>query len=510
MNPEFNPAELTILVIDDNADMRNLFAVVLRRAKYKVELAKDGEQGLELAKANLPDLILCDIMMPGIDGREVFAELRKHSPTATIPFIFLTALGSTEDIFTGLRLGADDYLVKPVKAETLLHSVETRLLKHQRIQFAQMQGMMQRLLQTREHERQRVAQRLDHDIHQNLLGLKLSLGLLEDKENPALQAEVMTAINQAIEQVEKLTQELRPSVLDHIGLVAGIRWLLQQYKLNVSFVSNELEFNLEPEIKHVLIRTLQEALDNVAAHAQTDAAVIDLRYSQETMSIVLTDMGAGFDLEEVLGSAGMGGLMRMQELLATIGGNLTITSSPGNGTVIYIKVQVETQASTEPDMQNIMRSLIKSQHQMIDGFSSQLRITLVIAIEQNFLRQGMMRLLANIPQLRILAECDRLADLDATIAKHKPDLLIVNPIRLAGNEFQHELVSQIVQNHKDLHILMVGANREKEYALNAVNNGAHGYIPYNTTLNDLYTAISATARGELYVSPEIVLDTPSA
>lgn len=503
-----NAAQTTILAIDDSPEMLSFFRVVLRRANYRVEVVTDGAKGLELARTLLPDLILCDIMMPGMDGRQLFEELRRDSNTATIPFIFLTALGSTADIFAGLRLGADDYLVKPVTAEMLLHSVEMRLLKYQRVQAAQMQRMIQRLLQTREHERQRVATRLQADIYQNLLGLKMSLGLLEDKENPSLQAEVVSAINETIGQVERLTEELNPTLINHIGLVAGIRWLLEQYEdLNISFDTQDFEYNLDASFKQIIIRILQEALDNVAAHAQTPDVTVAVYYHNATIEITLADQGVGFDLEAVMGSTGMGGLMRMQELATMINALLIFTSNPGVGTTIKLRAVTDARVVTEANnTQHIMRSLVKNPPQVENALTSRTRIPLVVAIEQDFLRQGMIRLLSSIPHLLILAECNHLTALDALLSKHQPSLLIINPISMVNNEFQREIMSQIVQKHKDLHILMVGSNREKAYALNALDNGAHGYVPYNTTLNDLYTAISTTSRGELYVSPGILLE----
>ena len=319
----------------------------------------------------------------------------------------------------------------------------------------------------------------------------------------------MEAVNYTIGQVEKLTEELHPTILDHIGLVAGIRWLLEQYDhLDITFDTHDFDYNLDAGSKQSIIRVLQEGLDNVVAHAQTDRVKVEVYYNNSAIEITLSDEGMGFELESVMASADMGGLMRMQELASMINALLSITSKPGAGTVIHLRTLAETQPVNEINSQNIMRSLMRSQPQVESSFSSRNRIPLVVAIEQNFLRQGMIRLLSNIPQLLILAECSQLAALDGVIRKHQPSLLILNPLSLETNEFQHEIVRQIIQKYSKLHILMVGSNREKEYAMTALNNGAHGYIPYDTTLNDLYTAISVTARGEFYVSPGIALDIP--
>jgi len=93
---------------------------------YEVFEAVDGNEGVRLACEELPDLILCDIMMPGRDGYEVLQAVRVNRPTATTPFIFLTAKGEKPDVRAGMNLGADDYLVKPTPRTDLLEAIEAR------------------------------------------------------------------------------------------------------------------------------------------------------------------------------------------------------------------------------------------------------------------------------------------------------------------------------------------------------------------------------------------------
>lgn len=114
------PALLRILVIDDEAPMRELLAYHLREAGHKVALAKDGEEGLAQALKLQPDLILLDLMMPGLDGLTVLKRLRRES---AVPVIVLTALGETPDKVKGLDQGADDYLAKPFETQELLARV---------------------------------------------------------------------------------------------------------------------------------------------------------------------------------------------------------------------------------------------------------------------------------------------------------------------------------------------------------------------------------------------------
>ncbi len=116
-----------ILVIEDEPEMRRNLATILRLEKFEPVSAENGKVGVELAKREKPDLILCDVMMPGLDGYGVIAALRANSETVTIPFIFLTAKGEKPDIRAGMNLGADDYLTKPVAKADLLAAIRSRL-----------------------------------------------------------------------------------------------------------------------------------------------------------------------------------------------------------------------------------------------------------------------------------------------------------------------------------------------------------------------------------------------
>ena len=116
-----------IAVIEDNAEMRENIKEILELADYEVVTAENGKKGVELIKNELPDLILCDIMMPELDGYGVLYMVSKNVKTASIPFIFLTAKTEKEDFRKGMNLGADDYITKPFEDTELLDSIERRL-----------------------------------------------------------------------------------------------------------------------------------------------------------------------------------------------------------------------------------------------------------------------------------------------------------------------------------------------------------------------------------------------
>jgi len=120
-----------ILVIEDEPEMRRNIATLLRYRDYEAIEAENGRKGVELARRIKPDLILCDVMMPELDGYGVLQALQQDTSLALVPFIFLTAKGEKEDLRSGMNLGADDYLTKPVANNDLVNAIEARLRRYE-------------------------------------------------------------------------------------------------------------------------------------------------------------------------------------------------------------------------------------------------------------------------------------------------------------------------------------------------------------------------------------------
>ncbi len=123
-----------ILIIEDNEDVRENTADLLELSGYEVSTSPEGESGIRKAHSFGPDLIICDIMMPGLDGYQVLEALQQDRKTAGIPFVFLSAKADRTDIRKGMNLGADDYLTKPFEEHELLEAINSRLRRHDFLQ----------------------------------------------------------------------------------------------------------------------------------------------------------------------------------------------------------------------------------------------------------------------------------------------------------------------------------------------------------------------------------------
>ncbi|WP_330202738.1 hybrid sensor histidine kinase/response regulator [Cyanobacterium sp. DS4] len=161
-----------ILVIEDEINIARNIKQILDLSDFYTITAEDGAEGVELAKEEIPDLILCDVMMPNLDGYQVLTELKKDSKTENIPFIFLTAKSDRPDFRKGMELGADDYLTKPFTPDELLTAVSTRLAKHQKMK-KQAQEKMDELSS-------RIQKALPHELYTPLNGMMVSASLLNE------------------------------------------------------------------------------------------------------------------------------------------------------------------------------------------------------------------------------------------------------------------------------------------------------------------------------------------
>src|SRR5580765_3731700 len=133
MNGHAAPLGTRVLAIDDDPSQRNLVSHMLGGAGFQVDVAGTGGEGLARIRDRRPDLVLCDVGMPGMDGFEVLEALRADAATRNLPFVLVTARSDREAVRKGMRLGADDFLSKPVKALELVEAISAALDKQRRL-----------------------------------------------------------------------------------------------------------------------------------------------------------------------------------------------------------------------------------------------------------------------------------------------------------------------------------------------------------------------------------------
>ncbi len=133
-----------VLVIEDEPENQLVISMILETEGFEVVQVEDGHQGFDAARAEQPDLILLDVMMPDINGFDVFGQLRHSTDTQHIPVIMLTALAQRWDVERAVCIGVDDYVIKPFEPEDLLSSIQAALRRRERTPFVRRNGGHQR------------------------------------------------------------------------------------------------------------------------------------------------------------------------------------------------------------------------------------------------------------------------------------------------------------------------------------------------------------------------------
>jgi signal transduction histidine kinase len=336
----------TVLIVDDDPTARETLVAMLEGENYDLQLAKDGAQALRMLGQIQPDLILLDVMMPGMDGFEVCRRIRSTPPLAEVPIIILTALDDRDSLLKGIESGADDFLTKPADRRELTARVRTimrlnryRTLMEQREDIRQ---MGERVVAAQEEERHRISRELHDDLGQALTTHMLALRNLQ--EDLSLPVEIMFERLQALHdqsyeifiKIRRLAQDLRPPILDALGLKVAMQTYCTEFTrrthLPVIFESDTPLPELPDAYKITLYRVLQEALTNVVKHAQASQVWVELNVEEEVITLTVQDNGIGFR-EETYPSSGIG-LTGLQERITLAGGKLSINSTPRRGTIL--------------------------------------------------------------------------------------------------------------------------------------------------------------------------------
>jgi len=208
----------TIVVIEDEQALLKNIVRILNAEGYEGLGAENGKVGVDLIRKRIPDLIVCDIMMPEMDGYEVLAELQKEPRTALIPFIFLTAKSERSDLRQGIELGADDYLTKPFDTDELIGAIEARF-KKQEIMVQRMVTLndeLDRLRQVLE-AKDELFENLSQELRRPMSNINLALKMLQSEDTQETRERYITILQEEfvrelnlLNQVSEMKKLLTP------------------------------------------------------------------------------------------------------------------------------------------------------------------------------------------------------------------------------------------------------------------------------------------------------------
>ncbi len=354
----------TVLVIEDDPTVRESLQDLLEVQGFRAITAASGNSGIQLAAEQVPDVILCDVQMPGMDGYEVLTSLQQNIVTTTIPFIFLTAKGMRHELRRGMNLGADDYLTKPCTSHDLLSAISTRLEKSA-IQQSQSQAQLDNLRST-------ISLSLPHELRTPLTGIITSAELLRtvaDSATPSDIMEIADTIQASSQKLYRLIQnflyyaQLEIALRDPEQRAAFSKGetyqpdmvIMHAATLAASRVDREADLMFDLESAKIAIahddleRLITELVSNALKFSSQDSIVkIVSRVEPEHFRVEVSDRGRGMTPDQIqrLGAyiqferrfyeqQGLGLGLEIAKLLLDIhGGSLTIHSIPNQLTTI--------------------------------------------------------------------------------------------------------------------------------------------------------------------------------
>jgi signal transduction histidine kinase len=357
-----------ILVIDDDAAIQSLTVKALQSRGYQALSAADGREGLETARKYLPDLIVCDVQMPTMDGYQTLSALQQDPITCTIPFIFLTALRDQQHIRYGLGLGADDYLTKPFTVNELINVVNIRLAKKEAIQRVSDRKLTEL--------RDSIGMALPHELLTPLNGILGLAAVLLDEQTPPSTVEArdfarsiqLSALRlhrlifnfiiyselELIGSDPKRIAELRKGPTTEIrDIIAGTA----QEKAEASARTEDLVLELEEGTAVMAAdrfrKAVEELVDNAFKFSRGGSPVrVQTRVTERHCVVRVADQGRGMTAEQVASigahmqferrfyeqqGAGLG-LIIARRLAELHGGDLTIDSVPGEQTAMELSI----------------------------------------------------------------------------------------------------------------------------------------------------------------------------
>lgn len=353
-----------ILVIEDHENLRKEVCDWFIFEGFEVYQASDGISGTAVAMQKIPDLILCDIMMPGSNGHEVLQALKNNPSTSMIPFIFMTALAERSQVRSGMEGGADDYITKPFTREELLQAVGTRLGKSEEL-HSRSQAALQEL-------RMNLITSLPHELNTPLNGILGFAQLLKNHPESFSHADLSKigeSVHTSALRLHRLVQnyllfaqlELKKTGLDkefYLDRTAEVISRAARKKAEQMQRPDDLELNLSKAVAFVpeleFMKIIEELADNAFKFSKPGQKVrISSGFADNRFILRIEDHGIGIRAEDIhrIGAfmqfermmneqQGFGlGLIISKRIVELFNGAMSFEGGPGLGTIVTIRLK---------------------------------------------------------------------------------------------------------------------------------------------------------------------------
>jgi|GEM_PF-216889 len=476
----------SILIIDDNDSMRDTIATRLDLENYTVYTASNGIEGIEKIQEYLPDIVICDIAMPDMDGYQVLSEVRSLPGLSQIPFLFLTARVSPDDIRKGMSLGADDYLTKPFQHVDLLTAINVRLENKRKIGQSILESYARLMIAGND--------RMKHDVATILLNEIISpLHNLHRSLNDLAENDLDSAILTLLQHVEQVRASLIPDELIYLGTSAMVQHLVNLYEsrndFSISLKLHHADNALPESIQRHLFAILDELLSNIEKYANASQVMLQLSVVDNQLMATVSDDGIGFDADNFWQQMQTIGLMTIRERVRMCGGQFNITSDVDAGTTVNFSLTFNNAPVNQ--RQNIVATHLPG----IQARSSRL-LKVVIAHHDALIQRGLLQFISAEKDMLVIARCETEKSLKHIIDDGLNADVFVISVPLLKSVLQHPAYLK----HQSSGWIAIGTDeqaldiREIEYV--------QGYLFQKQVVSRLISGIRSVAAGDLFIIAE--------
>jgi|GEM_PF-777651 len=351
-------SQIKILVVDDEPGLLQITELILRREKYTVFTACNGEECINAVRANKPDLLLLDVMLPDILGFDVCRSIKNDPDLSSIFVILLSATQTmSENISKGLEIGADDYLIKPIKNRELIARVAAaaRIISSEKKLKQSKEHLKQfttGILSVYEEEKTQLATRIDNELNQTLAALKISIGLIKSKlksrfnlaENDELDlhfVNLQTQVENALNSSVNLMKNLRNEVLYLIGITDAIELYIsdieRRYAIKCNFKPAISDITIDKKTENSLFQIFQVIISIIIRKRTVKVIDIELSYRNKKLALKLISNEFNFENELNENSIDLQA-NNLRERILLLNGNLLIENKLNTEQCIIIEI----------------------------------------------------------------------------------------------------------------------------------------------------------------------------